>query len=873
MLAEMNTVVTTAVDNRISKQTPSVKKPKTAGQSMAIEKQKAKSCMVESYLVANPVAMDIGKFVNNVNNDAKRQEFNKVAAANANYRLQPYDAKYDSEAYVQEVIKKDTGHVVALKTQNAAVKHKQAFASKAQTIFEKDKSEMFWNKVELPGKPKIVDIGLTVDRPSKPAFDLTDIVDDPDMMERVMKQISKLKTNQEKAGQVKAVRSMIDRSKALAEANKDNDHHDSIDDHRVSRIDDVSSDDDQTNQKCEKHVAREDFFDDAAANLQAGVFVVEDVDAGQQSAPMKVAKVAGKPVDDKSKPQQLWSFDDVVMPGKEPEIIEQPTAVDLNKKSESKPVSRPAESKPVSRPAESKAVSRPSESKPASLETKIPKTSAKLSNDDRQIKPTTTDEKEEAHNDVDFEDENEFIDNKADIEGQDLIDDDSLQEKGLADAVEGHFESVKLEQERKLAEKKENGLKIEREKRMKAEQEKMKIEKERLKIEQERINIEQEKMRVERERFEQEKKDLSAKLAQKLNISPETVLSAVTTLHQLSKVEIPQSTTLTKEVELLEISQPPANPKEISEHSYEDDPDINSEIDPNFLKDYEFQYPCEPSFVSQLKPDSPLDPPVSLQSPEPSNLVPVVDETQAKMQAMAEGRLEVSRKFDPKTKAIEDKLKLFKAEEAAIKQAMEKQKIDHEEAIKNREKMIYQSGALGDSRGAKERIQLSCQRIEAIKSKVAADDIHRSIAVNTVQDRIAARFKHKEDSSPSAGLGDLDNARKRMESMLNRAEQNFNANWKPQEKEVEPQPSLPTTAEVMQTFKKAVDQKKPTAKPTETSMKPSLKQQAIKEPTKIGSKEQELPMSEETRMLIRDRLLRQKDKQEDACRHPWMDFD
>lgn len=870
----MNTVVTTAVDRQPPRSAHSARKTKTSGQTMAMQKQKAKTPMVESHLIANPVAIEIGSFINQQPNDTRKNDYNKIAATNGNYRLQPYDPKYDTEAYVKEVILKDTSHVVALKTQNASVKHQTALQSKAQNIIDKDKSEMFWNRIELPGKAAISDIGISkAHSPSAALFDIDTLTDDAAVVQRVMAEIARLPTNQAKAGHINNVKRMIDRSKIVARANEDNEYHDRSDEHRVSRIEDVVENDRENDAvRDEKKIAGEDFFDEAAQNLGVGVdFVNEEEEQGQEALPQMpgVKKVVNPPK------KQQWNFDDIVMPGEEPDVIDYvPEPTPEPKSPSSNPVQKQTakptqQSKPQSKPPANQPSSKANnETKSKSnqwnfedirmpgdepdiidhTDTRQPsKPSSRASKpivdrlpDDRPL-PAAVDD--HIDDDILDEDMNNDLDDKAnDSAGEEIGLGD------LGDAVGDHFANVKKE-------RKEISIKIKDKEEISKKEEANRVKKEKAKKEKAELD-KKEDIRKREQEFIFKKKEIDAKE------NTTRVSTKVPPASGKKELEKQKEDDLIKP-EAMKFSY--INNESFND--YDDDPDINSEIDPNFLKDYEFQYPDnEPS--SKPKTESMVEPPVSVKSPEPSK--PELDEAQSMLHEMSLKRSSIHKKYNSATATVEEKLKEFRHEEQALKQAWTNQKQAQEQALKDRERQIYQGIGQDGILGVRERIQLSCQRIDAIKSKVSADDIHRSIAVNTVQETIASRFRHKDEYVSVGQYGGVDDARKRMESMLNKAEQDFNKNWQPKVSEVVIDRKVTEASKSVKTSNiPSVSQRKP-SKP---ALKPTGKSNSIKVDSEQEKKLPTYNISEDTKLLIRNNLIKSRQNENEAARHPWMDFD
>lgn len=256
-----------------------MRRPKTAAEAMGIEKRKAKNQLVESHLIAQPVANVIDAFLNQREISQEKQVFNKIVAENSNYMLKPYDPKYDDEEYIKEIIKKDTGHVIALKTEAKLPNKVQASKNKADSIKAKDLEEMKANKVNLPRyvtqMAEVIKASGIL--PNKNPEDWQELVDDLGMVTKAKQGFANLLGNKVDKERAKSVKKLAKDSLTLVKARADDEIWEKEDPHRLSRIEDVAEAPEEPPAK-NKPVGKEDFFDEIAMGVEIANQEVGDND-------------------------------------------------------------------------------------------------------------------------------------------------------------------------------------------------------------------------------------------------------------------------------------------------------------------------------------------------------------------------------------------------------------------------------------------------------------------------------------------------------------------------------------------------------------------------------------------------------------------
>ena len=262
------------------------RRPKTSSEAMAIEKRKAKNQLVESHLVTQPIAPAIDALLNSQAVSEQQAAFNKAVAQNANYALQPYDPKYDDEQFIKEIIRRDTGHVLALKTEATVPKKQQAFKAKAESIHAKDLEEMKRNKVVLPKyavqmAELIKQSGII---PKLGSAEWEELADDLGLVEKTKQSMKKAVQDVRKGGRADDLRQKVKDSHALVQARADEQIWEKNEVHNLSRVDEVPDKPEEPAAK-PKAVAKEDFFDEVAVGVDQANEFVEEKESPEEAQP------------------------------------------------------------------------------------------------------------------------------------------------------------------------------------------------------------------------------------------------------------------------------------------------------------------------------------------------------------------------------------------------------------------------------------------------------------------------------------------------------------------------------------------------------------------------------------------------------------
>lgn len=127
-----------------------IKRPATAAAAMAVEKRKVKN-EVDSHLTTSftPTINLQKSILPKMNPEEMEMHVSKQFASNSAFRIQPYDSKYDDEKYIEEIIKRDTGHVISLKTKDKLVKMHKMNEERTEKIRQADLQEMKDSRVEI----------------------------------------------------------------------------------------------------------------------------------------------------------------------------------------------------------------------------------------------------------------------------------------------------------------------------------------------------------------------------------------------------------------------------------------------------------------------------------------------------------------------------------------------------------------------------------------------------------------------------------------------------------------------------------------------------------------------------------------------------
>ena len=259
------------------------KKPATKGEVLSHEKKRLVNVVVESRLREVVGETEAG-------GDEEKERVLKENAG-TNFKLQPYEGKYDTDEYVREVIKRDTGHIISLKTADSINKRHDDKIKVSTLIYKSDLQEMHLNKIELPKyKPHMIDIQSREKKSMKDTSrqrEIEVLTNKLYRVDKVKNEMSKYSTNNYIDGSVsRKVDSMISDMKVnvmMADDRMNEDMYEQDDDLRVSGVEDVKggSDGEVENGKRGNVVVKEDEFDDEV-DVRPSLLEGDNVDIGQE---------------------------------------------------------------------------------------------------------------------------------------------------------------------------------------------------------------------------------------------------------------------------------------------------------------------------------------------------------------------------------------------------------------------------------------------------------------------------------------------------------------------------------------------------------------------------------------------------------------
>ena len=253
-------------------------KIRTAAAALSLEKRKIRGQEVPNPLKENPAVDGLMKFaeslvLNSQETQQPKDEFTKVALINGNFKLQAYDPKYDSEEYVKEVIKRDTGHVLSLKTADVIPKLAESKKKKAESIFKQDIDEMKLNRVEIVKyAPHMVDMQKEKQpHESKRQRDIAELTTRLGLVDQVKRELSRDKAKQYIDGKVqKSADDLVLKLKMnviLQEARKMEELFEDDGHLKASRLEDLQDADESAEKP--KAIAAEDEFEHDASTVAA----------------------------------------------------------------------------------------------------------------------------------------------------------------------------------------------------------------------------------------------------------------------------------------------------------------------------------------------------------------------------------------------------------------------------------------------------------------------------------------------------------------------------------------------------------------------------------------------------------------------------
>ena len=258
------------------------KKPATKGEVLSHEKKRLVNVVVESRLREVVGETEAG-------GDEEKERVLKENAG-TNFKLQPYEGKYDTDEYVREVIKRDTGHIISLKTADSINKRHDEKIKVSTLIYKSDLQEMHLNKIDLPKyKPHMIDIQSREKKSMKDTSrqrEIEVLTNKLYRVDKVKNEMSKYSTNNYIDGTVsRKVDSMISDMKVnvmMADDRMNEDMYEQDDDLRVSGVEDVKggSDGEVENGKRGNVVVKEDEFDDEV-DVRPSLLEGDNVDIGQ----------------------------------------------------------------------------------------------------------------------------------------------------------------------------------------------------------------------------------------------------------------------------------------------------------------------------------------------------------------------------------------------------------------------------------------------------------------------------------------------------------------------------------------------------------------------------------------------------------------